>query len=144
MTNLKNICDVASILIEKGFHLVKLFLVLTWSKNFKSCPIKFLLKREFFSVLMRHFPVGRVCSATSPVDFWSAECVLPHPWSFFSRQNVFCHLPGQFPVGRGGSEVFSGCQTSFSPIFPKTWRDEWTNLRTEKNQTSKVYLLLRP
>ena len=79
-----------------------------------------MLKREFFSVLMRHFPVGRVCSATSPVDFWSAECVLPHPWSFFSRQNVFCHLPGQFPVGRGGSEVFSGCQTSFSPIFPKT------------------------
>ena len=76
-------------------------------------------RQSVFCHVPGRFPVGRVCSVTSWFDFRSVECVLPHPWSFSSRQSVFCHLPGRFPVGRVCSGVFSGCQSSFSPFFPK-------------------------
>ena len=46
------------------------------------------------------FPVSRVCSATSQVDFRSSECVPPRPGSISYQQSVFRHVPGQFPVGR--------------------------------------------
>ena len=66
-----------------------------------------------FCYILGRFPVGRVCSAMSRVDFWSAKCVLPHPGTFpagsvcsamsrvdfwsprsssiFGQQSVFCH-----------------------------------------------------
>ena len=49
------------------------------------------------------FPFGRVCFATSWVDFRSVECVLSHPGSMPGRQNVSCHVPCLFLVGKVGS-----------------------------------------
>ena len=77
--------------------------------------------RSIFIYHYRHvlgrFPVGRMCSATSRIDFRSAECVLPRSGSFSVgrvcsvnsrsagcvppcpemisvRQSVFCRVPG--------------------------------------------------
>ena len=72
----------------------------------------------FFYVLGR-FPVDKVCSVTSRVDFWSSECVPPCPVSISGRQSVFCRVLGRFPNGRvhsATSRSISGRQSMFRHV----------------------------
>ena len=62
-------------------------------------PVDFR-KKSVFRRFLGRFPVGRVRSTTSWVNFRSAECVPPHPGLISGRQRVFCYVPGQFPVAR--------------------------------------------
>ena len=57
-------------------------------------------RQSVFRRVPGRFLVGRVCSAMSRVDFRSAECVPPRPWSISGWQGVFRHVPCQFPVSR--------------------------------------------
>ena len=52
------------------------------------------------SVPCHRFSVCRVCSVMSQVDFRTAECVPPRPWSFSGWQSESSHIPGRFPVSR--------------------------------------------
>ena len=56
--------------------------------------------QSVFCHVLGQFPVVRVCSATSQVDFWSAECVPLRPGWISGQQRVFRHVLGRFPVGR--------------------------------------------
>ena len=53
-----------------------------------------------FPLVLGRFPVGRVCSAKSRVNFRSAECVPPCPGMISGWQSLFHHVPGRFPASR--------------------------------------------
>ena len=63
-------------------------------------PILSSYRQSVFCHGHGRFPVGKMCSAMSRVNFWSAECVLPHPRSISDWHSVFRHVLGQFPFGR--------------------------------------------
>ena len=71
------------------------------------CLVKFyFIKTSERSVpCIWNLPFGRVCSATSRVDFRLSECVLPRPGSIFGQQSVFRHIPGLFSVSRVSSAM---------------------------------------
>ena len=46
-------------------------------------------RQNVFRHVLDQFMDGKVCSATSWIDFWSAECVPPRPGSISGLQSVF-------------------------------------------------------
>ena len=55
-------------------------------------PVSISGRQNVFRHVLGQFTDGRVCSATSWIDFWSEECVPPRPRSISGLQSVFRHV----------------------------------------------------
>ena len=71
------------------------------------------------------FPVSRVCSSMSRVNYRSSQCVPPHSRSISGWQSVFRHVLGTFPLGRVCSPISlvqfligTLCSTKYWVNFP--------------------------